>query len=267
MRNTLNGKYSILRSGDGVVKAPLPNRASLEAAQTIGTAMAWTGAAGAGFGILGGGIWGLATYESGAGTAWGVFFLILDVVGVLLLCGGLHMAEKAEQRDTKAGILTAGELSSARPSLKNPMLEALRAADSIRRSTAYRDGWLTDIDVDAALWELAQHVKIGAKAAAAVDAAHAFLAEDTLRSCTKRLTAGAVRLTALAEQVAAFDDELSAPARRAELEMIRAELGTVEPALDAVADRLAGQLNAYTASPGMAPGNDLTLSHRANTVH
>ncbi|NKR30065.1 hypothetical protein GS966_25455 [Rhodococcus hoagii] len=272
-------KHHILRPGEAVAKAPLPDRAKLEMTQTIGTAMGWTGAVGALFSIVGGGIWAAATWDSDPGDGWVAFLVIASVVSLLLLLGGLVVADRADQRDAKAGVLTAEELFAAPASLKYPMLEALRAARTIRQSTAYQDGWLTNIDLDAALWELAQHLKVGteidnelANMAPGVGVAPTQPADPAstieqsrtvLESCAEHVQGGSDRLTALAEQVEAFDVELAAPARRAAIEKARAQreaadaeraarvnasrtqLEAIEPVLDDVADRIVSQLGAY----------------------
>ncbi|MGU3586938.1 hypothetical protein ACLBYD_27780 [Rhodococcus sp. C26F] len=40
---------------------------------------------------------------------------------------------------------------------------AVNAADTIGESLAYRQGWLPDVDLDAALWDLARHLEIGTR--------------------------------------------------------------------------------------------------------
>ena len=171
--------------------------------------------------------------------------------------------------------LTVGEIFGAPAELHKPLLEALAAAHAIRDSTAHQEGWLTDIDLDAAVWDIAQHVKAAFELARDLPhrgSAHA--SEDrfedswaALGRCVDRVRAGADRLTALATKVEDLDEQLAQPARRAALDEARARAETVEaerlnrlaqtrakleaidPAADTVADRLAGQLAAYAELP------------------
>jgi hypothetical protein len=279
----------LLQPGDAVVKAPSPHRERYAAMHRTGVVTSMVGA----FGGLAGVVGTAVTYESWLPesgtpiTGWEVFFAVAFLAGFLLVLGGTSLAIAADRRHVKAGVLTAGELMTSPAPIKAPMLEAIRAADTIRSSNAYQEGWLTDVDLDAALWELAQHLKVGeeltaelANLAPGVGAVQQRPADpnssieqtrSVLADCTEHVRTGAERLVALAQQVEAFDDELAAPARRAAIERFRAaqeaakaeraerldksrdkasaKLAAIEPALDNVADRIAGQIAAYDELP------------------
>jgi len=155
--------------------------------------------------------------------------------------------------------------------LANPFRRALTAIDTIRDSAAYREGWLDEIDLHAALWDLAQHLQTGTQLRNELESAPAEVenreqvdeARTALGACLMHMREGADRLAGLAHRISVFDRELAAPARRAELEKVRAvraqkdaeqvgrlaavaaKFEAIEPALGEVADRATGVLDAY----------------------
>ncbi|MET4614092.1 uncharacterized membrane-anchored protein YhcB (DUF1043 family) [Rhodococcus sp. PvR044] len=196
------------------------------------------------------------------------------IVGVLLLI-------LSEPEDEQPSTLTRGELAAAPVELQKPMVAALGAASTIRCSAAYKDGWLPEVDLDAAVWDLAEHVKIGAQlhhqlaAFADDDSAEHHIqideARTALHAAIDHVSRGAQRLVTIAEQTKRLDDQLddqlAEPQRRAELEAerdrqaaaladraaqladTRDALANISPALDDVADALAGRLDAYAELP------------------
>ncbi len=206
---------------------------------------------------------------------WGVFG------GLGLSLAGYGLGGAAKKRAERADIVTAGEILNAPKRLAEPLGRALDAAETIRRSAAVREGWLTGIDVDAALWNLAQQFKAGVHLDAELravydEAAGASVpdfrgqidaAEAAVLACTENLREGAQRLTDIAERVDSFDRELSEPARRAaltkerecstrrtreqvgKLTTARTALENIEPVLDNVVDIATGQLDAYDELP------------------
>ncbi|MBP2520954.1 hypothetical protein HG717_01310 [Rhodococcus erythropolis] len=201
--------------------------------------------------------------------------------GLGLTLAGYGLDGAAEVKIAGPDIVTAGEIVNAPTRLARPLVRALDAAETIRRSAAVREGWLTGIDVDAALWNLAQQFNAGVHLDGELRAAYDQVAEASepdfrgqidaaeaaVLSCTERLREGTQRLVDIADRVASFDRELSEPARRAELtkererntrrtrEQVakltaaRTAVENIEPVLDNVADIAAGQLDAYGELP------------------
>lgn len=173
--------------------------------------------------------------------------------------------------------LTASELDDAPSALRTALLLAVDAATRIRKSASTVEGWVTGVDVNAAVWELAQHAKIAAALsrqlaqfdAESQDAHTAEIAESraAIDASTAHVQAGSRRLVAIAQGVAELDAQLDEPKRRAELEAerdrrasvaarqaarlseTRSALDRITPTVDAAADILAGQLDAYTDLP------------------
>lgn len=186
-------------------------------------------------------------------------------------------------------VLSVRDLAAAPPEFRIPMCAAHDATKRIRRSTAYMDGWLTGVDLDAALWDLAEHVKLGARL-------HTQLAEfdndhpehftqiqesrTALRAAIDHVSFGAERLAAIAEQIGRLDEQLAEPDHRAALEAERdrqaidnadravqlAETGValanISPALDDVADTITGRLDAYAELP-LDPGQSSVTGTRS----
>ncbi|NKR53041.1 hypothetical protein GS481_02910 [Rhodococcus hoagii] len=272
MKHTLD-QYRSRWSRDPVVAAP---SVSIARGATVRTYALFGGLAGVALTLSG--IIGLANgvyHDSDLNellivAVWAAVGFALAGAGV-----GVHRLTRAHER--KHGVLIAADIEAAPQTLSLPLLDALTAADTIRESRAYRDHWLTNVDLDAALWDLAQHVKTGTEIQQALDGASESADAATLEEgraaldrCTAHVEAGAARLADLAGRVSAFDHELNEPDRRAKLEQARArrdrieaqhcarlvtataDLAVIAPAVDDTADRIAGQLDAYTASPGMA---------------
>ncbi|NKV63643.1 hypothetical protein GS924_06350 [Rhodococcus hoagii] len=194
-------------------------------------------------------------------------------VGTAAISAGVYGFARwsANKRDR----LTVGEIVVAPAKLREPLLEALTAAHTIRDSTAHQEGWLTDIDLDAAVWDIAQHVRAAFELVRdlpqrdSTDAGEDRFKDSwaALDQCVDRVRAGADRLTALATKVEDLDEQLAQPARRAALDeararaetaeaerlnrlaQARAKLEAIDPAADTVADQLAGQLAAYAELP------------------
>lgn len=177
--------------------------------------------------------------------------------------------------------LTALELAGAPSALRTALLIAVDAATKIRKSDAAVDGWVTDVDLDAAVWELAQHAKITASLSQQLTQFHtdhqdihaAEIAESrtAITTATEYVQAGSRRLVAIAHGVAELDAQLDEPKRRAELEAerdrrasvaarqaarlveTRAALDNIAPTVAAATDTLTGQLDAYNELPAIFP--------------
>ena len=142
---------------------------------------------------------------------------------------GFTVLGAARRRVGTYGALTTADLAAAPKDLADPFRRAVTAADTIRSSAAYREHWLIDVDLDAALWDLAQHVQAGTRLHAELKTApdgpeyHDQLdrARAARGACLVHVRGGADRLASLAHRVEAFDRELSEPTRRAELETTR----------------------------------------------
>jgi hypothetical protein len=146
--------------------------------------------------------------------AWGS--LVVSAFAFALgatLCALDRRSEARSDRDSH--VLRARDLSAAPRALRVPMRAAADAAETIRRSRAFTDGWLTDVDLDAALWDLAAHVKLGAKLQTLIaeftDAdqrqhpAAIVEAQIALRGAIDHVGHGAERLAAITKQI----DEVS----------------------------------------------------------
>lgn len=211
---------------------------------------------------------------------WAVF----GGAGLSLAGHGIDAA--TERWAARADIVTVGEILNAPQQLVEPLLRALDTAEAIRNSTAVQDGWLTGIDLDAALWNIAQQFKAGVHLDAELRGAYDQVAGssvpnfrgqiDTANSafarCTEKLRESAQRLTEMGRRVESLDRELSEPARRAELakererrahrdrEQVarlaaaRTELENIEPVIDNVVDIAIGQLDAYEELPKIEKG-------------
>ncbi|MGV9748092.1 hypothetical protein ACWDTG_24780 [Rhodococcus zopfii] len=188
---------------------------------------------------------------------------------------GFTVLGAARRRVDTHGALTTADLAAAPKNLADPFRRAVTAAETIRSSVAYREHWMTDVDLDAALWDLAQHVQAGTRLHAELKAApdgpeyrgQIDQARAAHAECLMHVRGGADRLVGLAQRVEAFDRELSEPARRAELEKSRelraqrdaeraarlsvvvTEVEAIEPALGGVVDRATGVLDAYDELP------------------
>lgn len=201
--------------------------------------------------------------------------------GLGLSLAGYGLGGAAKVKTAGPDIVTAGEIVNAPTRLARPLVRALDAAETIRRSAAVREGWLTGIDVDAALWNLAQQFKAGVHLDGELRAVYEQVAgasvpdfreqidaaEAAVLSCTERVKAGTQRLVDIADRVDSFDRELAEPARRAELtkererrtrrtreqvaklSAARTAVENIEPVLDNVVDIAAGQLDAYGELP------------------
>ncbi|MBT2269598.1 hypothetical protein [Rhodococcus erythropolis] len=200
--------------------------------------------------------------------------------GLGLSLAGYGLGGAAEVKIAGPDIVTAGEIVNAPTRLARPLVRALDAAEAIRGSAAVWEGWLTGVDVDAALWNLAQQFKAGvhldgelravydqvAGASAPDFREQIDAAEAAVLACTESLKAGTQRLVDIADRVGSFDRELSEPARRAELKererstrrareqvaklsAARTAVENIEPVLDNVVDVAAGQLDAYGELP------------------
>ncbi|MFD6677264.1 hypothetical protein ACFWDA_23245 [Rhodococcus zopfii] len=188
---------------------------------------------------------------------------------------GFTVLGAARRRVDTHGALTTADLAAAPKNLADPFRRAVTAAETIRSSVAYRERWMTDVDLDAALWDLAQHVQAGTRLHAELKAApdgpeyrdEIDRARAAHGECLMHVRGGADRLVGLVQRVEAFDRELSEPARRAELEKSRelraqrdaeraarlsvvvTEVEAIEPALGGVVDRATGVLDAYDELP------------------
>ncbi|MEE2062208.1 hypothetical protein [Rhodococcus artemisiae] len=206
---------------------------------------------------------------------------LLSTAGLTFLGGmgsylaGAGLIRGARHRACRSGVLTVTEMVYGPKNIKEPMTRALTAAETIRGSVAYRERWLADFDLDAALWDLARHLHSAIRLRDELGTVPARLEQDTqveraraaLQTCVVHVEEGAERLAALADRVEAFDRELAAPARRVELEKARelraqrdaeqigrlsaaaAEVEAIEPALGGVADQVTGVLDAYDELP------------------
>lgn len=188
---------------------------------------------------------------------------------------GSGLIRGARNRACVSGVLAAWEMVYAPKNITEPMTRALAAAETIRGSVAYRERWLADFDLDAALWDLSRHLhsairlrdELGTVPARLEQDAQVERARAALETCVVHVEEGAERLAALADRVEAFDRELAAPARRVELEKARelraqrdaeqigrlsaaaAEVEAIEPVLGGVTDRVTGVLDAYDELP------------------
>ncbi|MDH6284295.1 hypothetical protein [Prescottella agglutinans] len=266
MKHTLN-MYRGRLSRDAVVAAPSVNTAASETVRTLA--------------FFGGCFFGLVPALSGMlGVAAGINndpdVLLLPatmmvVIGLAVMGAAVGAHRLTRARERKHGVLIAADIEAAPQTLSLPLMDALTAADTIRESRAYQEKWLADVNVDAALWDLAQHVMTGTEIERALDGAGegtdaATLAEGTAArdACTEHVAAAAARLADLASRVEAFDLELGEPDRLAKLEEARArrerieaqhrarlataaaDVAAIVPAVDETTDRIAGQLDAYT---------------------
>ncbi len=200
---------------------------------------------------------------------------------VLAFTGGREARRAWRQRGVRRSgpdmRLTASELAGAPSALRSALIIAVDAAARIRQSASATEGWVTGVDVNAVVWELAQHAKIAAVLTHELaqfddegqDAHAAEIAESqaAIAASTAHVQSGSRRLVAIAQGVAELDAQLDEPHRRAELEAerdrrtavaahqaarlaeARAALDRITPTVDTAADTLAGQLDAYTDLP------------------
>ncbi|WP_139281946.1 hypothetical protein [Rhodococcus zopfii] len=281
----------VLEFQDVVALAPAARRKSLAAARTAGAVVAASGAVASALGlvatvacVVSAPERPLAAIDGSVEAGQGIDLtqiVALSAFGggmaaFLLGCGAIGLARL---RAEKYGALTTVDLAAAPKNLADPFRRALTAVDTIRASVAYREHWLPEIDLDAALWELAQHLLAGIRLRDELKTASAGpeyreqveQARTALGACLMNVRKGANTLAALAHRVEVFDRMLSEPARRAEFEEARelrarsdaeqmgrlaaavADALAIAPALGEVADRAAGALDAYDELPKMCP--------------
>ncbi|NKS74671.1 hypothetical protein GS531_23300 [Rhodococcus hoagii] len=194
---------------------------------------------------------------------------LVALAGAVLGLGGYGLMRVSSGWERKHGILTAGDIVAAPKELRTPLVAALTAADKIRASTAYRDQWLTNIDLDAALWDLARHVQIGTTLTAQlhglaeIDEQHqhddeAEAARTSLAAVTDRVRGAAQRLSSLALRVADLDAQLAEPARRAALEAqrTRSEVAAAQRAAQMTETRAALDGSTRRSTPTSTPSPD-----------
>lgn len=267
-----NVDQRILEFQDVVLLGPSARGKGLRAVRFTGAGLAATGLCVAALGLLSVIVTGADEYSSAhaMGEASLIFFC---GVGVFLV--GRLLLWVARRGAVKRGAVTRETLTAAPQDFTDAFRQAVNAADTIGESLAYQGGWLVDVDLDAALWDLGQHLETGTRLHDVLEAAPVGLeyheqvesARAALAGCLAHLRAGADRLTGLVGRVEALDAELTAPARRAELEMMRelrarhdaeqlrrlsavaAEVETIEPAFGDVADKATGVLDAYDELP------------------
>lgn len=206
---------------------------------------------------------------------WAVF----GGFGISLVGQGLDVA--AKKGTARADIVAVGAILSAPEQLATPLVRALDATETIRGSATVREGGLTGIDLDAALWNLAEEFRAGVRLDAQLRAVYGQVAgssvpnfqaqvdaaEAAVLACTQRLSRSVQRLVDVADRVGNFDRELSEPARRAALAQerdrkaqhdreqlakltgTRAALENIEPIADNVMDIATGQLDGYDDLP------------------
>lgn len=199
-------------------------------------------------------------------TEWPLFVLTaLIFLGPVVGLGAGWVGGRIQATLAANGLLTR-DFDAAPVSLRAPMRAALGAADTIADSLAVRDGWLDDLDLNPALWDLAQHLKAGSRlhellANRRVDAADADKARAELVAAVTYMQSGADRLIALARSVAMFDEEFAAASDPidlddyARLSLARTDLIAIERAVDNTADVIAGKLDAYRQLSGRETGN------------
>ena len=262
----------ILELQDIVILGPSARGTGLRAVRWIGAAVAVAGLCVAALGMLSVII--TAADEHSSGHAMGQASFIL-FCGVMVSLVGRVILAFARRRAIKRGAVTRETLTAAPQEFTDAFRRAVNAADTIGESLAYRAGWLAEVDLDAALWDLAQHLETGTRLHDVLDAAPVGLeyreqverARAALDGCLAHLSGGADRLTGLVGRVEALDMELTAPVRRAELEAMRelrarcdaeqmrrlstaaAEVESIDPAFGDVADAVTGVLDAYDELP------------------
>ncbi|MFE5790853.1 hypothetical protein [Rhodococcus erythropolis] len=206
---------------------------------------------------------------------WAVF----GGFGLSLVGQGLDVA--AKKGTARADIVTVGAILSAPEQLATPLVRALDAAETIRGSATVLEGWLTGIDLDAALWNLAEEFGTGVRLDTELRAVYGQVAGSSVPNfraqvdaakaavlaCTQRLSGSAQRLVDVADLVGNFDRELSEPVRRAalaqernrraqrareqlaKLTVTRTARENIEPIVDDVVDIATGQLDGYNDLP------------------
>ena len=207
MKHTLN-EYRGRWSRAAVVVAPSVNIAVCRTVRTV-----------AFFGGVFGAILLLSAFLAAAGGGLNdpdgpLATAIVVVAGLATMVSAYGVYRLVRVRERKHGVLIAADVEAAPQALSLPLLDALTAADTIRESRAYQDKWLTDVDLDAALWDLAQHVKTGTELRRSLDgigvgtdAATLGQGRAALDTCTAHVRDGAARLADLARRVDAFDEE------------------------------------------------------------
>jgi len=262
----------ILEFQDVVILGPAAHGKGLRATRFAGAGVAVAGLCVAALGLLSVIITGADEYSSAHAMGEASFILLCGVV--VFLVGRLILGV-ARRCAVMRGAVTRETLTAAPQDFTDAFRRAVNAADTIGESLAYQEGWLTDVDLDAALWDLAQHLETGTRLHDVLQAAPVGLeyheqveqARAALDGCLVHLRAGADRLTGLVGRVEALDVELTAPVRRAELEMMRelrarhdaeqmrrlsaaaAEVEFIAPVFGDVVDRAAGVLDAYDELP------------------
>ncbi|NLU65030.1 hypothetical protein HCA61_22595 [Rhodococcus sp. HNM0563] len=262
----------ILELQDVVILGPSANTKVLRVARGSGAVVVLVGLCVAALGLLSVIVTAANEYSSGHAMGRASFILFC---GVMVFLVGRLILGIARRCAVKRGAVTRETLTAAPQEFTDAFRLAVNAADIIGESLAYREGWLAEANLDAALWDLARHLKTGTRLHDVLEAAPVGLeyreqverARAALDGCLAHLRAGADRLTGLVSRVEALDMELTAPARRAELEVMRelrarrdaeqmsrlsaaaAEVETIEPVFGDVADSVTGVLDAYDELP------------------
>lgn len=262
----------ILEFQDVVILGPSARGAGLRAMRWIGAAVILVGLCVAAVGLLS--VIVTESSEYASVHAMGRASLILFCGVMVSLVGRLILAV-ARRGAIKRGAVTRETLTAAPQEFTDAFRRAVNAADTIGESLAYREGWLPDVDLGAALWDLARHLKTGTRLHDVLVAAPVGLeyleqverARAALDGCLVHLRAGADRLAGLVGRVEVLDMELLAPVRRAALEEMRelrarrdaeqmkrlsaatADVESIDPAFGDVADAVTGVLDAYDELP------------------
>lgn len=245
----------------------------------------WLGVVGgvAGIIIVATGLVSLDFVPEAIGVDAGLYFVVIAFVSLGVFVAGaaaqhrMFRHHRRMARKSSDFVLTVGELRNAPTALATPMRDARVSVNVITGSRAVRMGYLTDVNVDAALWDLAQHVKVGAHLHGLIhnfnatmhpdDQAQINVARVDYAATIAHVKGGADRLRAIARSVSEFDEKLAETERRAALdarleseqqrravasaehaaqvEIARIRLHAIEPALGNVAAHLSEQLHAY----------------------
>lgn len=190
----------ILELQDVVILGPSARGVRLRSVRWIGAAVTVAGLCVAAVGLLSVII--TAADEHSSGAAMGRASFILFCGAMVFIAGRLILAF-ARRRAIKRGAVTRETLTAAPQEFADAFRRAVNAADIIGESLAYREGWLAEVDLDVALWDLAQHLETGTRLHDVLDAAPAGLeyreqierARAALDGCLTHLVAGADRLT------------------------------------------------------------------------
>lgn len=150
----------ILEFQDVVILGPSARGAGLRAMRWIGAAVILVGLCVAAVGLLSVIVTGADEYASVH--AMGRASLIL-ICGVMVSLVGRLVLAVARRGAIKRGVVTRETLTAAPQEFTNAFRRAVNAADTIGESLAYREGWLPDVDLDAALWDLARHLETGTR--------------------------------------------------------------------------------------------------------